>query len=330
VTATSGTISKTVQVEGTIVGITLKDAAGQISGTYPYSGTPIVFTLTATTDPAASVNPVWASNADHVAVAPANDGMSATVTVSGMGDAAITATVDGITATYNIATTSALDDAKGYWTFEDPSNYGKATRGTDLKIIGDGAIIPAEGPSADKAAITKTNLTDGFSWDPHGISGQGLTDFTMLFDAWAPLEPERRYYTLWWNFEANNYSFCIRPKDKKMMFNRVGSSMGEYTPEITSGEEPWLRAVFVYAAVPGEPDKRSLRIYGDGKLLHEDLASDVTREMDLYADRPIYFLTGNPDGSAIDDYNPFKLSTLAVWDRALTPEEVASLGGVSK
>jgi hypothetical protein len=342
VTATSGAISKTVQVEGTISAITLKDADGQISGTYPYTGAPITFTLTASTEPPASgVKPEWSSNVDHVAVVPADDGMSATVTIFGVGAAAVTATVDGITATYNIATESVLNDAKGYWTFEDPSNYGKATRGTDLKIIGDGGVLAAEGPSADKAAIIAAGQMDGFKWDPHNISGQGLTDFTMLFDLSVPIEPDRRYYPLWWNDVAHSCSFYIRPRDKQFTFCVAGSNDAHYGGDLIEDPTaaPWVRVVITYSYDPEMPDKRVLWMYGDGQVLNdagEPKLKDFKPEQDLFADRPIYFLTGSPDGPAAPgpdkdgDYNPFKVSTIAVWDRVLTPEEVASLGGVSK
>jgi hypothetical protein len=334
----SGSIETSVSVTVTgitIASITLKDGAGQTSGTCSYSGTAVTFTLTATVEPAVTVNLEWSSDASHVTVTPDDDGMSATVTVSGTGEAVVTAAVGDVTATYNIDVTPVLafDNAKGYWTFEDPANYGKATRGTDLIVVGDGAIIPADGPSQTKKAITKTNMLDGFRWESHGITDQGLTDFTVLFDAWAPIDPDRRYYTLWWNGRANNYSFCIRSRDGKMTFNRAGGTFGEYTPVITSGQEPWVRAVFVYRIDPANPGKRFLRIYGDGVLLwsNDENPADVTPEMDLYAGTPIYFMTGKPDGTAANtDYNPYKLSTIAVWDRALTPEEIALLGEVSR
>jgi hypothetical protein len=323
----SGTLSATVEVEGTIKSITLKDENGGNSGTYPYNGVSITFTLTATTDPAASVKPEWSTNAENVTVKASENGLSAQVTINGSGAAAVTATVDEVSATYNIATTSVFDDAKGYWTFEDPNNLGKATKGIDL--IPEGTINVIEGPSAAKKAVITADNPSGFKWEPHGITETGLTDFTVLIDAWAPVEPDRRYYPIWWNSQAYSCSFYIRSRDSRMTLNRAGGTKGTYTDVITTGQEPWVRLVIQYAADPeNAPAGRLLNTYADGKLL--DASKDnVSLEMDLYEDLPIWFLTGSPSG-ATGDYNPYKVSTIAVWDRALTAEEVAALGGVSK
>jgi hypothetical protein len=99
--------------------------------------------------------------------------------------------------------------------------------------------------------------------------------------------------------------------------------------------------VITYALNP-DPEitnGRLLITYADGKPLLVDSQTGkitpntgtYTKEMDLYKDRLTWFLTGNPaEGSALNDYNPYKVSTIAVWNRTLTPEEVAALGGVSK
>jgi hypothetical protein len=348
----SGTLSATVDVEGTIKSITLKDEKGGISGTYPYNGESITFTLTATTDPAASVKPEWSTDAENVTVKASENGLSAQVTIDGIGAAAITATVGEVSGTYNISTTSIFDDAKGYWTFED-ADLGKATKGTALTYTASQfSVVP--GPSATKKAvrINHDNTTgswrtaetyQGFVWN-HGITGTSLQNYTVLIDARVPIDKLGDYYIVYSaNEERDGGVAGVAFRSRSggdygdLTINHGGSTLIYYARwgTFTPGDEPWVRLVFSVikedpegtawkckAVINGLIDQRD----GDDKQYTVREGNDITN-YELRENVPVRFLMAAGNN---EDNHAYDVSTIAVWDRVLTDAEIASLGGVSK
>jgi hypothetical protein len=333
VTVTSGTLSQTVDVEGTINSIAIKDADGNATGTYPYNGTAITFTLTAEIVPANSgVTPVWTSNADNATVI--SDGLTASVTITGEGTAIITADVSGVTGTYAVSTTSVFESAVGYWAFNDlsnPANYGKATKGDDLEYIPEQFVV-VDGPSATKKGvqiIREGEDMQGFLWH-HPITDEAkLTNYTVLMDARITSEPHGAYYDVYDATGAKIGAIMFRSRDGELTVNHGGSTkiyfgrFGEFTP----GEEPWVRLVFVAQKDAGEGTSWTYRACINGQVNNSALyVTDSHSDMSVYrlnAGVPMRFMVA---GSA----RPFGVSTIAVWDRPLTDDEIASLGGVSK
>ncbi|MDR2140073.1 MAG: Ig-like domain-containing protein [Tannerella sp.] len=81
--------------------------------------------------------------------------------------------------------TPLLEQATGYWAFEDATHWGKATRGTDLALSGAG-FSSTEGPAAGNGAIrierqSYLNCT-------HGINPTGdyVTRYTVMMDFKLP------------------------------------------------------------------------------------------------------------------------------------------------
>jgi hypothetical protein len=349
----SGAFSATVDVEGTIKSITLKDGDGNISGTYPYNGERITFTITATTDPAADVEPVWSTDAENVTVEASENGMSAQVTITGIGAAAITATVDEISAVYNISTASIFDDAKGYWTFEDPDDIGKATKGANLTYTASQfSVVP--GPSAAKKAvrINHDNTTgawrtaetyQGFVWN-HGITGTQLQNYTVLIDARIPIDKLGDYYIVYSSNEERDggvagVAFRSRSGGQygDLTVNQAGATIIYYARwgTFTPGDEPWVRLVFSVikedpegtawkckAVINGLVDQKD----GDDKQYTVRDGNDITN-YELRENVPVRFLMAAGNN---EDNHAYDVSTIAVWDRVLTDAEIASLGGVSK
>jgi hypothetical protein len=103
VTVSSGGISKTIAVEGTINSIVVKDAGENTSGEYAVGTT---VQLTAVISPAgADVSPVWSSNNETVA------GVNATglVTITGAGNAVISAVLGNFKADYTLVALSPVE-----------------------------------------------------------------------------------------------------------------------------------------------------------------------------------------------------------------------------
>jgi hypothetical protein len=351
-------------VEGILNGITVKDADGNSAGTYPYNGQPITIALTAEVIPAGSdVTPVWTSGAANATVEAAGNGMTATVTLTGEGMVQITATVGDVTGTYAISTTSVFESAAGYWTFEDPANLGKATRGSDLTEVQYLEIV--EGPSATKKAIQVVDRQPSLKWEhnltiadynyihPWGYYGYKAADvFTLLFDVrpidqWSGID--RINSPLYWNEYGEGSPFGVRVMDETMRIYSNGNpwTFDTFSPEKREAK-PWYRIVIkVWPAVPGDegynPDDADHPYHRDLWVNGERIGDQIRGDNTLYRvapieNTPIWFFAGsqadrdryNETKQRYEDYIPIPCSTVAVWDRVLTDEEIISLGGVSK
>ena len=145
-------------------------------------------------------NPVWSSSDESVAT------VSQTGLIRGVssGTAVIVATVGSVSKAVQVTVKGygaiLFSSARGYWKFDDASNLGKATRGTDL-IYEPATVEIVNGPSATIKAVQMLDREAGFRWD-HTVIGEGLTSFTVLIDAWIPLLPDRAYYSVYWNSDS--------------------------------------------------------------------------------------------------------------------------------
>jgi hypothetical protein len=367
VTVTSGTISQKVSIEGTIKGLTVTDVDGNSVGTYPYNGTPINFTLTVTPDPDnATVVPTWTSGAANATVVAASNGLTAEVTISGEGTAIITVAVGDVTATYTISTSSVFESAAGYWTFNDPADLGKATRGEDLRFEADWIQV-IDGPSATKKAVyVKENpaleapnygncpdVTDGygFFWD-HTMAGTGAVtysgwtesaplgnivgQFTFLIDVRVPVEPNNYHYPTFLtpNDYIFHYGLDLRPDNGNLVICSNWGTRGAVAVDMVAGQEPWVRVVIkcdltrvIEEGLTTDGWGRGdISVYSNGINVYEGTGETSLGFASIVEGQPLKFLGGMPEGQ---NFN-YSVSTIALWDRLLTDDEIASLGGVSK
>jgi hypothetical protein len=318
------------------------------------------------------VKPTWASSADNATVEAADDGLTATVTLTGIGTVIITATVNDVEGTYTISTSSAFESAAGYWTFDDPANLGKATIGTDLTELAGLKIV--EGPSATKGAVQAEPQQKVLKWEHnltiadteyheqwYGHSYKIANTFTVLFDV-RPIEQwdmDRLASPLYYAentdqsgdypVNAENWAFAVRSMDEVMKLYANGNqwSFDPFTPE-KKAAKPWYRIVIkVWPALQTDPDAQPdnhehafhRELWVDGKLVNDDLRGDNSYyRVGMFENSPVWFLTGSESsrndfnqekGKYVDDI-PMPCSTIAVWDKLLSDEEIASLGGVSK
>jgi hypothetical protein len=328
ITVTSATFSETVDVEGTLNSIAVKDAAGNIAGVYPYSGQSIEIALTAEVLPAGSaVTPVWTSSAENVTVEAAGNGLTATATLTGLGTAIITATVDNVSGTYTISTESPFDEAAGYWTFEDETNLGKATVGTDLTEM---HVDVVPGPSATKKAVQVRDQQKALKWAHNltisdvGYRGQWYgqpykiaNTYTVLFD----VQPAEDLYNidrvaaplfyaenttgrdLEYLLDAEGAAFWVRSIDGVMTLYANGNKWTIADINATKATKPWYRIVVkVWPAVPGDegynpneadnPFHRDLWI--NGVKVEDIIRGDNTYyRVGMFENSPTWFLTGS-------------------------------------
>lgn len=341
VTVSSGSIKAEVKVNGTVKSLAVKDAAGESVGTYPFDDSSVdtTFTLTATFEPAdAGLTPEWSVDVATVTVVPSANGLSAQVTITGPGTAVVTVTVGAATATYTITTTSILETAVGYWTFDDPADLTKAAKGAPLEFSyftvrsGENVITSVSGPTADnKAAFVPVG-----AWIKclHGVLPNGadtakrVNEFTFMFDVMVP--DYSVYHTLIHAGLHDPYNSSLYLKSS----GRVGiSGPDKNTPNSTVKSNKWYR--FVFTAKMGDSETNFYNYYWNGKLLQEnpnvpELLTDHSRHsLDptgvwLFFDSPSA-AQGGQGNDSVDD-NDINVAAIAVWDHALTAAEVAALG----
>jgi hypothetical protein len=215
----------------------------------------------------------------------------------------------------SVVVPAPLDDVAGYWQFEDASDLGKSEIGTDLVVSG--TVTQVEGPSEKNKCIRGTKGERNLMWY-HG-KNPVPAEFSIMWDGQYPAV--NQFYAAYWNGTANDASWFMRWQNNKLDVGR-----GSYTTVATyvdSIPAPWMRIIFVV-----KDSKYSA--YANGIKVMENISVNDTY---MWSESgPLYFLSdggaeGSTGGNGDDGEHP--LAALAVWDRALTKEEAASLGGVS-
>jgi hypothetical protein len=75
-----------------------------------------------------------------------------------------------------------LEQATVYWAFDDAGNFGKASRGADMELIGAEGFSLVEGPAAGNGAV---RIQRGCHFKcPHGLSDAGI--YTVMMDFKLP------------------------------------------------------------------------------------------------------------------------------------------------
>jgi uncharacterized protein YjdB len=372
---TGGTKTATVAVVGTIKSLAVVDESGESSGViFPGSSAQ----LTAKIDPTdAEVTATWKSNNLEVATVSA----IGLVQIVGKGNATITATIGDFTAEYNLSTESPLDDAKGFWLFDDSGNLGKGIVGGDL-YVNPAAVTVVPGPSETNGAVRGSWEASGeeevvnMRWDHTNLTKQYTSpenndviwnytimmdikllyqedeayalDGTALRQTWDPVmqnAPGNRsgVFILWMQYEDDrgagwamnvdgSYHCFIRYPDIRSRDDGVAN---------LKGKEPWVR--FIYTMTYTESDN-SWKVWGymNGKpSISEENSMDNTFPvwqgtdywpnpvaLEIRMNEPLHFMTNRKGDKRYK--GQYDLAALAVWDRALSDEEIATLGGISK
>jgi hypothetical protein len=331
ITVSSGSISKTISVEGTIRSLTVTAP----EGTKIFLGAE--FKLTATPDPAGvQISLVWTSDNEAVATVTS----TGEVTVKGNGTANIRATAGAVSGTYAVICEDMLDSAVGYWEFDDPNDLIKAVRGEQLVRKGDG-IKSVEGPSADNRAVEvplheyfeaylKTATPNG---GEEGTTPTRVNQWTMMLDLRLPTV-RNYYYTQHGGVEMGDGDFFVRWRDDKIQAGK--GSYIDVADASGSDYTPWVRLVITL-------DNGTMRAYSDGvEATFVDggsypLILGIADRYSLPTGTNPLVIFGEPKGeengkgnfAASDDDNPFPCAAIAFWDKTLSAAQVKSLGNIS-
>ena len=219
---------------------------------------------------------------------------------------------------------SAIGGCAGLWEFEDANNLMKPTIGKNLithqRLNTTDIGVPSTGGRSQVAGFNSVDRAMRFNAQAyillcdHGIpptSGSDqVTEWTMLFDfnisnAWTSLL--QTSVTVLDNHELE-FNGGIN-----------GSNVSIGGGIIPTVYVPMYRIWGTLAVTVKYPD--FVRIYGNGALIVERINPPASSRLDP-AGFILFYYVGNNSGRNVD------ISSFAVFNRALTHEEVSSLGGL--
>ncbi len=200
-------------------------------------------------------------------------------------------------------------DCIGWWKFDDSLSVLRAETGYGSDLASVGAYSVVEGPAAGDGAV---RIPMGSSLRlQHGIAANGggnlVNAYTLQFDFRVR---DRSVWHCFYQTDTTNASdgeFFINPSGS------IGVGMTGYTSwTISAGE--WYRLVVTVEL------GSFFRWYVDGQLAREGGAQSIDNRFAL-APLLLLFSDENGEDGEID------IAEIRIWDRALTAEEAASLGG---
>jgi hypothetical protein len=300
----SSTCSVTVNpVNVANISITPRTASIEIDSTVQLTATPTPENVTV-------FEPVWTSSNKTVA------SVSETGLVTGLfeGTTTITVTAGGVSQSIEVtvfaAGESLLQIVKGLWTFDNPYDPTEAVVGQPLQPMGayDGFIPDAGSLTIKKGSYGK--ILHGIS--PNG-GGSRVNEYTFLIDCkLTQLTGGAWYGLIQTNLDnTDNNDIWINTSN-----GQIGCGDIEYSGD--NGfpiENSNFHRVVVVAQLP-----TTYSIYVDGirQLSATPSIDDVRRS--LSADGVLLF--ADNEGSDTD----IVVSTVAIWDKALNAQQIASLG----
>jgi hypothetical protein len=253
-----------------------------------------------------------------------------------VGTATITVSQDGISKSFPVEiyenyeeTLAGLLEASrvgGAWLFEDASNLQKATFGKDLvAYTQEGKNLPGLAPSLDGftqvAGPSKRNKAvhvpfHSYFFCDHGFpassGGVKVNEWTLLVDF---IFEKSEYHVL---FEADNLGMN---GDADFFINGSGEwgIQGNYSNKQKLVPNQWYRMVITADFV-----NKKTGYYLNGALI-DDSKTGIEKDGRHAWQTQGVILFGDAD---YDDDHDFDVSTVAIWNRVLTADEVKKLGSI--
>ena len=216
-------------------------------------------------------------------------------------------------------------ELKGLWLFDDSTDLGKATVGTNLAIFGTPPTWSAsatDGSTTLSGVITTPAGSANRLLANHHIGANGgnatrTADYTLVYDVRRPAGNLRRsfYQTDLTNAGAAEYL----TRDEPTVSNSLGHPTLNYT-SFAMPQEEWVRLVI---AVKLGTSFTTYLIKADGTVVSYAHAVPPITDPDYSLDPSQLILFGDGDGQN----NPLTVGQVAVFDGALTASEVTGLGG---
>lgn len=203
-----------------------------------------------------------------------------------------------------------VPERKGWWKFDDNIDLLKATIGDDLTSAS--TVQSVDGPVTGNKAIQVD--VGNYLTMTHNISGNGggsmVNEYSLMIDFSIPVA------NIWHNLMQTDLT---NASDGDLFINSgsnaIGTAVTGYTSKGVSAEN-WYRMVLVVR------NGEMFRIYVNGEVWLDGSGQDVDGRFAL--DNQV-LLFADDDG----EDGMINCSELAIWDVALTEEEVIMLGDVT-
>jgi len=202
----------------------------------------------------------------------------------------------------------------GRWLFEDASNLGLATEGSDLTLTTNGgatlAITSIAGPTADNKAVKKP-VRNYFVAVP-GVTANGggtrINEYTLLWDYRLPIDYGKWHCLLQTNIDNAD--------DGEVFFNTsgyMGVSAAGYSGSPVPSDKAWHRIVMIRSG-------NNAKFYMDGALFL-DWSGKMATDDRFSIDPKGVILCGDNDG----EDNELDIAEMAMWRIALSDEQAQAL-----
>jgi hypothetical protein len=211
----------------------------------------------------------------------------------------------------------------GFWRFQDNANKLAATVGTALTTSDPGNSAWMTGPwTVINPGLSDNGIVQERAWDymtlTHGIGPNGggsyVNNYTVAIDYLQGSDGWNSLYQTAGDAHANDGELFIAPGSGG---GRAGSTIGIGTvgySSLTFDASQWHRIVW------SVDNSSFFRVYVDGTLFLDGAGQGVDGRFSL---DPSFYLFADNDWE--DQWG--LVGTVATWERALSGEEVAGMGG---
>jgi len=221
-------------------------------------------------------------------------------------------------------------DLIGLWEFGDSSDLGKATVGANLSVEGQApdwlASQTFNGLTLNGTINTKVGQTNGLLVQGSMLSGNGggsrVNEYSLVFDVRRPAgDLWRSFFQTDSDRTANDADYFVRNTDKRLGVGNVNYS------DFAMGEDEWYRLVVTVKtnATVGQREMFTYLTDSNGTMLthqHNAGASGLAIDGRMSLDTNGFWLFADEDF----ENNPLTLGMVALFDNALTAQQVQAFG----
>jgi len=225
-----------------------------------------------------------------------------------------------------IAQADVGDGLKGLWEFGNADDLTAATVGNDLVLAGGTVHTAVAGVGAGDGAVS---IGIGSYYEcTAGIAANGggswVNEYTLLFDVKYPTSSAGKWraFLNTNNANSNDGDYFIHPSDESWGVAAIGYTDNAAVGEFYSSPDTWYRVVMSVDMGDTNP---FFKLYIDGTLVATHTSSlGLDGRHSLYTDPAVTLLLFADENGEDAEMH---CSAVAIWDRPLTAEEIAVLGG---
>lgn len=221
-----------------------------------------------------------------------------------------------------VAQADVADGLRGLWEFDNAGDLTAATVGNDLVLAGDMTQTAIAGVDAGDGAVSigVGSHYECYAGIPANGGGSYVNQYTLLFDFRYPSSSAGQYMCFFQTdtSNSNDGDYFISPSEN---WGVASITYAQNPGGMFSVPDTWYRVIL---SVDQGSGSQFFRLYIDGVLIHEHGNSGTDGRHSLYPDPEVSMLLFADENGEDPEIH---CSTVGIWDRALTEEEIAGLGG---